>query len=347
MQLTVGEIAALVGGQVDGDASLAIHGLCRIEEGGPGLLSFLHSDKYFQHLYTTAAAAVLVPAAFKPEHAQHPTLIRVQSPYFAFNILLQQMWQQSLAAPEQEQHSYVHPTATLGKDVYVGAFAYIGKDAVVGDGARIYPHSYVGPGARVGAESILYAGVTIYHGCVVGQRCILHSGAVIGPDGFGFLQNPQGESIKIPQIGNVVLEDDVEVGAGTCIDRATLGSTVIRKGVKLDNLIQVAHNTEIGSHTVIAAQAGISGSSKIGSYCMIGGQTGMVGHIRIADRTQVGAKSGLSKHITTPGGAFRGAPAHPLREQLKMEAALRHLPELLNRVNTLEAELARLQAEKS
>ncbi|MBX3102317.1 MAG: UDP-3-O-(3-hydroxymyristoyl)glucosamine N-acyltransferase [Bacteroidetes bacterium] len=347
MNFTVGQIAELVGGQVVGDAGLAIQGLCRIEEGAPALLSFLHSDKYFHHLYTTQATAVLVPQTFQPEKPAHPTLIKVQNPYFAFNILLQQVWQESLASPEHEQPSFIHPSARLGKDVYVGAFAYIGKDAVVGDGARIYPNSYVGPGTRIGAETILYAGVTVYHGCEVGARCILHSGVVIGSDGFGFLQTPGGESIKIPQVGNVVLEDDVEIGAGTCIDRATLGSTVIRRGVKLDNLIQVAHNTEIGSHTVIAAQAGISGSSKIGSYCMIGGQTGMVGHIHIADRTQVGAKSGLSKHITEPGMAYRGAPAHPLREQLKMEAALRQLPELLQRVNQLELLLSRLQVDNS
>lgn len=325
---------------MEGLAEQPIHGLSRIEDGATGTLSFLHAEKYFPHLYTTQASAVLVPQAFVPAAGQpHPTLIRVENPYFAFNILLQHQYQAKLAQPRTENPHFVHPTATVGDNVYLGAFVYIGENTRVGKNCRLYPNVYIGDNVTIGDGCILYPNSVVYYDCVLGANCILHSGVVIGSDGFGFLQDPRGVSIKIPQIGNVVLEDDVEVGANTVIDRATLGSTIIHQGVKLDNLIQVAHNTEIGEHTVIAAQAGISGSSKVGKYCMIGGQTGMVGHIQIADRTQVGAKSGLSKNIDEQGTAWRGAPAHPIREQLKMEAALRQLPELLRRVNELEDKL--------
>ncbi|MCE3007553.1 MAG: UDP-3-O-(3-hydroxymyristoyl)glucosamine N-acyltransferase [Bacteroidetes bacterium] len=339
MKLTTQEIATQLGGTAEGP-DVAIRGLCKIEEGAPGLLSFLHAEKYFPYLYTTQASAVLVPADFRPEQPLAVTLIRVSNPYFAFSQLLHTLYEQQLAPPQMEHPHYVDATARLGRNLYLGAYCYIGRGAEIGDDCRIYPNVYIGDGVKIGANTILYPNTVVYHACEIGANCILHSGVVVGSDGFGFLQNEQGTSIKVPQIGNVVIEDDVEIGANTVVDRATLGSTRIQKGVKLDNLIQIAHNTDIGAHTVIAAQAGVSGSSKVGKYCMIGGQTGMVGHIHIADRTQVGAKSGLSKNIDTPGTAWRGAPAHPLREQMKMEAALRQLPDLLKRVNELEAQLA-------
>lgn len=340
MKFKVGEIAGMIGAQVEGNADLMISSLSKIEEGGPGSLSFLANPKYESYLYTTAASAVIVSIDFEPKQAVSATLLRARDPYMAFAQLLQRFLQFVQNKSGIEQPSHVAETATLGRDIYVGAFAYIGNGAVIGDGAKIYPHAYVGDFATVGAGTTVYANASIYYGCKVGQQCIIHSGAVIGSDGFGFAPQPDGSFQKIPQTGIVRIEDHVEIGAGCTIDRATLGETVIRKGAKLDNLIQVAHNVEIGENTVIAAQTGISGSTKIGANCMIGGQVGIVGHIKLADGTRIGAQSGVSKTVEEKGKALRGSPAQDYKQQLRSEAVFRNLDQLDKRLHQLEKELS-------
>lgn len=345
MKLTVGEIAHLIGAEVDGDGTLPITGLAKIEEGQPGTITFFANPKYESFIYSTQASAIIVPADWEPRESVSPTLLRSKDPYSAFTALLQKANEMLQQKSGIESPSFIHETAKVGKDVYIGAFAYIGAGAVVGDGAKIYPQTYVGDYARVGTNSTLYANVALYHACQVGANCIVHSGAVIGSDGFGFAPQGDGSMKKIPQTGIVRVEDNVEIGAGTVIDRATLGETVIREGVKLDNLIQIAHNVEIGAHTVIAAQTGVSGSTKLGKNCMVGGQVGIVGHLQLADRTQIGAQSGLSKSVKEPGKAFRGSPAQDYRQQLRSEAVFRNLDALARKVHELEKQLKQLQQE--
>lgn len=340
MKFKVGEIAGMIGAQVEGNADLYISSLSKIEEGGPGSLSFLANPKYENYLYGTNASAVIVSSDFVPKQAVSATLLRAKDPYMAFAQLLQRFLQFVQNKSGIEQPSHVAETATLGKDIYIGAFAYIGSGAVIGDGAKIYPHAYVGDYVTVGAGTTVHANVSIYYGCKVGKHCIIHSGAVIGSDGFGFAPQADGSFQKIPQTGIVRIEDHVEIGAGCTIDRATLGETVIRKGAKLDNLIQVAHNVEIGENTVIAAQTGISGSTKIGNNCMIGGQVGIVGHIKLADGTKIGAQSGVSKSVEEKGKALRGSPAQDYKQQLRSEAVFRNLDQLDKRLHQLEKELS-------
>jgi UDP-3-O-[3-hydroxymyristoyl] glucosamine N-acyltransferase len=344
MNFTAQQIAELVGGAVEGDPFATVTKLARIEDATAGALSFLHAPKYFQFLTTAAASVVLVPEDFVAEHPYTATLVRVQNPYAAFGMFLHMVYRQQEQRSGQEQPHHIAPTATVAENIYIGAFAYVDEGAKIGYNVRLYPNVYIGRNVVIGDNCTLYPNAVVYHNCVLGSGCIVHSGAIIGSDGFGFLQNEQHENIKVPQLGNVVLEDDVEVGANTCIDRATLGSTIIRSGVKLDNLVQVAHNVEIGANSVMAAQSGISGSSKLGRSTMIGGQVGVAGHLSLADFTQVGAQSGISKSVQKPGTALRGSPAQPIKDQLKHEATLRQVPHLLERLEQLEEKLALLQA---
>lgn len=339
MKFTVNEIAALLGANVEGDGSLEISDLAKIEEGKPGTITFLANPKYLPFIYTTQASAVIVHQDFVPEQPVASTLLKVSDPYSAFTTLLETA--RAILNDKQgiEQPSYISTSATVGTQVYIGAFAYIGQNAKIGNRVKIYPNAYIGDGVEIGDDSTIHPNATITLGCKIGKHCIIHSGAVIGADGFGFAPQADGSLKKIPQTGIVRLEDFVEVGASTTIDRATLGETVIRKGAKLDNLVQIAHNVEVGENTVIAAQSGVSGSTKLGRNVMLGGQVGVVGHIQLADGTKVGAQSGVSKTVTETDRALRGSPAQDLKKQLRSEALFRNLEEMARRISELEAKL--------
>lgn len=346
MELTAAQLAEMVNGVVEGDASIRVSSYSKIEEATPGSLTFLANAKYEHFIYTTGASIVLVKKDFLPEHPISATLIRVDNPYETIakllNIAAQYM------APERvgiETPSYVSEGVELPDDVYVGAFAYIGRNVKIGKSVKIYPQCYVGDNVVLDDGVTLYPGVTVYHDCVVGKRCTIHSGTVVGADGFGFAPNEKGEYTKIAQIGNVVIEDDVEIGANTTIDRATMGSTRIRRGVKLDNLIQVAHNVEVGEHTVIAAQTGIAGSAKIGSHNMIGGQVGFAGHITIGDYNQIGAQSGIHSNPGN-GKVLLGYPAVDARQFMKQSAYIKNLGDLYNTVRELKKEIIALKENK-
>ncbi len=338
MQFTAQQIATLVQGKLEGDPDRKVSSVAKIEEAGPGDLCFLSNPKYEEYLYTSSASAVLVNETLVLLRPVTATLIRVKDAYASFALLLEQ-YDHIISGSGNvgiEQPSYIAPTAKIGKDVYVGAFSYIGENAVLADGVKIYPGAYIGNNTVIGKDSKIYSGVRVYHGCVLGERVIIHAGSVVGGDGFGFAPLKDGTYKKIAQIGNVIIEDDVEIGANTTVDRATMGSTVIRKGVKLDNLIQVAHNVEIGENTVIAAQTGISGSTKIGKNCIIGGQVGIVGHIHLADGTKINAQSGLSKSVTNENVTLNGSPAFEYKNSLKSQAIFRNLPDLQARLQKLE-----------
>lgn len=340
MSFTVQEICDKVDGRIEGDPALVIHRPARIEEAPADAISFIANPKYEHFAYETQAGALLVGDRFKPSKSVNSTLIRVADPYSAFSMVLG-----LFDTPDQElsgisEFAFIAPSAKVAEDAAVGPLAYIGSEVVVESGAKIYPQVYLGRGAKVGKDSTLLPGVRVYHGCVIGANCRLHAGVIIGSDGFGFAPQADGTYQKIPQTGNVVIEDHVEIGANTTIDRATVGSTRIGKGVKLDNLVQIAHNVEIGEHTVVAAQAGISGSTKVGKYCQIGGQAGLVGHIEIADFTRINAQSGVSKSITEPKQAVTGSPAYDYTATLRAQAIFRRLPELEQRIRELEKQLA-------
>ncbi|GAB3008449.1 UDP-3-O-(3-hydroxymyristoyl)glucosamine N-acyltransferase [Niabella terrae] len=330
------QIALLVGGTVEGNADATVNSFGKIEEAGAGQLSFLANPKYEEYLYSTHASIIIVNQSLELKEPVQATLIRVKDAYSAFATLLgkyQQLKQQQLKGL-QEPH-YLDPSARYGKDVFIGAFAYLSAEVKVGDHTKIYPGVFLGDGVQIGDNCVLHPGVKVLHSCKVGNNVTIHAGTVIGSDGFGFAPQPDGSFAKVPQIGNVVIEDDVEIGANASIDRATIGSTIIRKGAKLDNLIQIAHNVEIGSSTVVAAQAGISGSTKIGKGVMIGGQAGIVGHIHIGDGAKINAQSGVSKNIE-PGKAVTGSPAHDYTSALRSQALNRKLPELERRLKELE-----------
>src|ERR1700761_2651636 len=301
MQFTAQDIGFMLNGTVEGDPSVTVNRLAKIEEASAGSLSFLANPKYEQYLYSTDASVVIVNNDFIPSGPVRATLLKVENAYSAFTVLLEKYNTLKLNKTGVEQPSFVHSSAQVGDNCYIGAFSYIGSGVKLGNNCKIYPHTYIADNVTVGDNVTLFPGVIIYFDCAIGDNVIIHSGAIIGSDGFGFAPNADGTYNKISQIGNVIIEDDVEVGANTTIDRATLGSTIIRKGVKLDNLIQIAHNAEIGANTVVAAQTGISGSSKVGENCIIGGQVGIVGHISIAKGSQVQAKSGISRSIDVEG----------------------------------------------
>lgn len=341
MELTAAQLATLVRGEIEGDASVKVSTYSKIEEAKAGSLSFLANPKYTHYVYNTEASVLLVRKDFVAEHPVKATLIRVDDPYAALADLLEMAQK---AVPEKcgvEQPSFVSKSATIPEDAYIGAFAYIGENARIGKKAKIHPQCYVGDNVEIGEGTILYAGVKVYAGCKIGAHCIVHSGAVIGADGFGFA--PEGESYKkIEQIGNVVIEDNVEIGANTTIDRATMGSTIIRKGVKLDNLIQIAHNVEIGENTVMAAQSGVAGSAKLGRHNMVGGQVGFAGHIKIGDFNQFGAQSGVHSAIGN-GRTLLGYPAVDARIFMKQAAYLKRLGEMASDIAKLKKELESLK----
>lgn len=345
MAFTAAQIAQLIEGKVEGDPMASVHAFGKIEEAIAGQLSFLANPKYEEFFYNTQASVVIVNENFQSREKKDTTLIRVPDAYSAFATLLskyQELRQQQLTGIEQP--SFVAATAELGNEIYLGAFSYVGERAKVGDQTKIYPNCYIGDDVVIGKRCVLHPGVKIYHQCVLGNDVIIHAGTVLGGDGFGFAPQADGSLKKVPQIGNVVVEDQVEIGANTTIDRATIGSTIIRKGAKLDNLIQVAHNVEIGSSTVIAAQAGISGSTKIGKGVMIGGQAGIVGHITLGDGSKVNAQSGVSKSLE-PGKAVTGTPAYDYTQSLRSQAVSRKLPELEKRIQELEKIIKDLKSE--
>ena len=313
-----------------------------------GQLSFLANPRYEDYLYNTSASIIIVNEAQPLERPVNATLIRVPDAYSAFATLLskyQEMRTQQMNGIQEP--SYISKTAVLGSNIFIGAFSYIGENVVIGNNVKIYPGVYIGNNARINDSSILHPGVKVYHDCVLGKHVTVHAGTVIGSDGFGFAPQSDGTFKKVPQIGNVIVEDHVEIGANATIDRATMGSTVIKTGAKLDNLIQVAHNVEVGHHTVIAAQAGVSGSTKIGNHVMIGGQAGIVGHIQIADGAKINAQSGVSKSIKTPNAAVTGSPAFDYTSALRSQAVTRNLPELEKRIIELENLIKQLLTEKA
>lgn len=344
MTFSAATIAQLAGGRVEGNAQAAVSGFGKIEEAQAGQLAFLANPKYEEYLYTTQASVVIVNESLELKQSVQATLIRVPDAYSAFAALLSQyeaMQRQMLSG--REEPSFVHDTATMGNDVYIGAFAYIGKNVRIGNNVKIYPQVFIGDDVIIGDNTVLNPGVKVYHRCVLGKNVIVHAGTVIGSDGFGFAPQADGTFKKVPQMGNVVLEDDVEVGSNSTIDRATIGSTIVHAGAKIDNLVQIAHNVEIGSHTVIAAQTGISGSTKIGKGVMIGGQAGIVGHIKIGDGAKINAQSGVSKSLDN-GKAVTGSPAYDYTSALRSQAVSRRLPELEKKVKELEAAIAALKA---
>jgi len=343
MKFKAQDIAEMLQGVVDGDAQVEVSGVSKIEEGKPGTLAFLSNPKYEHYIYDTNASIVLVNKSFEPSRSVKPTMIRVDDSYQAVATLLQ-MYDEMKPKPKGiEEPSFISKSAIIGDEPYIGAFAYIGSNVTIGNNVRIYPHVYIGDNVAVGDGSVVYAGVKIYEGCKLGKDCVVHASTVIGADGFGFAPSSHNDYKKVPQIGNVILEDNVEVGANACIDRATMGSTIIRKGVKLDNLIQVAHNVEVGENTVIAAQSGVSGSVKIGKNCMFGGQVGIAGHLQIADEVKAAAQTGIPSSIKKEGAIFQGSPAMEIGKFQKAYVMYRKLPELSKKISELEKEIIELK----
>lgn len=345
MQFSAAQIAVIINGKVEGDDTISVKSFGKIEEAQPGQLSFLANPKYEDFLYTTQASLVIINEALQLRQPINATLIRVTDAYSAFATLLdayQNAKNQQLTGIQQPV--YIDKTASIGNNVYIGAFVFIGENVTIADDVKIFPNSFIGNNVSIGNGSMLHAGVKIYRECVIGKNVTIHAGTVIGSDGFGFAPQADGTFKKVPQIGNVVIENNVEIGANATIDRATIGSTIIKEGAKLDNLIQVAHNVEVGHNSVIAAQAGVSGSTKIGNNVMIGGQAGIVGHIQIADGAKINAQSGVSKSIKFPNTVVTGSPAHEYSAALRSQALNRKLPELEKRLSELERLIKQLKA---
>jgi UDP-3-O-[3-hydroxymyristoyl] glucosamine N-acyltransferase len=346
MFFSADQIAILINGKVEGDPKAKVESFGKIEEAGDGQLTFFANPKYEDYLYSTKASIIIINDSYELKQPINASLVRVDDAYTAFATLLsryQEIMTQQLSGIQQP--SYISKTASYGEKVFIGAFVYLGENVKVGSNTKIFPNVYIGDNVIIGDNSIIHPGVKIYHDCIVSSNVTIHAGTVIGGDGFGFAPQPDGSFKKVPQIGNVIIEDNVEIGANATIDRATIGSTIIKSGSKLDNLIQVAHNVEIGTNTVIAAQAGISGSTKIGNNVMIGGQAGIVGHIQIGDGAKINAQSGVSKSIEA-GKAVTGSPAYDYTAALRSQAISRKLPELEKRVKELEALVKLLMAER-
>lgn len=341
MKFSAKQIAEFIQGTIVGDENATVHTFAKIEEGIPGAISFLSNPKYTSYIYDTQSSIVLVNKDFEPEREVKATLIKVDNAYESLAKLMTLYEQSHPKRTGIDPLAYVAPTAKIGENVYLAPFACVGDHAEVGDNTELHPHATVGGNAKVGKNCILYTNSNVYHDCIVGDNCILHSGSVIGADGFGFAPTPNGYD-KIPQIGIAILEDDVEIGANTCVDRATMGATIIRKGVKLDNLIQVAHNVEIGSNTVIASQTGIAGSTKVGEWCMFGGQVGIAGHIKIGDKVNLGAQSGVPGSIKS-GQSLIGTPPIEMKNFFKSSAVFKKLPEMYMELNNLKKELEELK----
>lgn len=345
MEFTANQIAEFLQGKVEGNGEVKVNNVAKIEEGTEGTLAFLANPKYTPHIYETSASIVLVNETFKPEKDIKSTLIYVADAYQSFASLLELVAEAMFEKKTGiEEPSFLHESVKRENDLYLGAFAYVGKNVKLGKNVKIYPQVYIGDNVTIGDNSTIYSGAKIYHDCQLGKFVTIHAGSVIGADGFGFAPTNTTNYKKIPQIGNVIIEDYVEIGANTCIDRATMGSTIIRKGVKLDNLIQVGHNVEIDENTVMAAQAGIAGSTKIGKNCMFGGQVGISGHISIADGTKAAAMAGIGSSIRKENQTVMGAPAYDLNDFKKNYMAQRRLPTILQKVNEMEKELAELKA---
>jgi UDP-3-O-[3-hydroxymyristoyl] glucosamine N-acyltransferase len=340
---TAETIANYLQGVVEGDPSTVVSGVARIEQGKPGTICFFANPKYEKYVYTSKASVILLNKDYVLKEKISPTIVRVDNAYEGIASVLG-LFETTKSANKRgrEYPSRVSWRSKRGKGCYIGAFAYIAKGAKLGNNVKIYPHVYIGDNATIGDNTIIYSGAKIYHGCVVGANCIIHSGAVIGADGFGFAPQANGEYKKIPQIGNVVIEDNIEVGACTTIDRSTMGSTIIHSGVKLDNLIQIAHNVEIGKNTVIAAQTGIAGSVKIGESCVFAGQVGIVGHIKVGNRVTVASKSGLQNNVPD-GVAMLGFPSMEASKYKRSFVIFRNLPDLSNNVNALIKKVAELE----
>ncbi len=336
MQLAAKEIAHMLGGTLEGNGDALVDRPGKIEQGGKGTLTFLANLRYEQYAYSTHSTAVLVPRDFQPsQRIDAEAVIRVDDVYNCLRILMEKFGSQVQAVKGVSERADMHGTALLGENVTIGTFSVLEEGVKVGEGTTIHPQVFLGKNVEVGANCTLYPGVKVYHDCKIGDNCILHSNVVIGSDGFGFVPQPDGSYLKLPQLGNVVVEDNVEIGANTTIDRATMGSTFIRQGVKLDNLVMVAHNVDLGEHTVVAAQAGFAGSTKIGKRCLIGGQAGFVGHIEVADGTKVQAQSGVAASVKEPGSALYGSPALPYNDYLRSYAVFKKLPELFRKINEL------------
>ena len=341
MEFSAKQIAEYIQGVIEGDENATVHTFAKIEEGIPGAISFLSNPKYTHYIYNTESSIVLVNKDFVPEKEVKATLIKVNNAYESLAKLMNLYEQSQPKRTGIDPLAYVAPTAKIGKDVYLAPFACVGDNAEIGDGTELHPHATVGRGAKVGKNCILYTNCNVYHDCRVGNNCILHSGCVIGADGFGFAPSPEGYE-KIPQIGITILEDNVEVGANTCIDRATMGATIIRKGVKLDNLIQIAHNVEVGSNTVMASQVGIAGSTKVGEWCMFGGQVGLAGHIKIGNKVNLGAQSGVPGSLKD-GQALIGTPPIEMKNYFKSSVLFKKLPDMAAELNSLKKEIEELK----
>ena len=341
MEFTAKQIADFIHGEIIGDENATVHTFAKIEEGIPGAISFLSNPKYTPYIYTTQSTIVLVNKSFTPEQEVKATLIKVDNAYDSLARLLTLYEQSKPRKTGIHPLAFIEPTAKIGKDVYIAPFAYVGENAEIGDRAMLYPHATVGDHAKIGSGTILNANATVYHGCRVGSNCILHSGCAIGADGFGFAPTASGYD-KIPQIGIVIIEDNVEIGANTCVDRATMGATVIHEGVKLDNLVQIAHNVEVGSNTVMASQVGVAGSAKIGQWCMFGGQVGVAGHITVGDHVTTGAQAGIAGSVK-PGNTIQGSPAIEAKNFARSSIVFKKLPEMYAALNSLQKEIEELK----
>ena len=339
MEFKAGMIADFLRGTVEGDPDATVSAFAKIEEGHSEALSFLANPKYEKYLYETASSIVIINKAQKLEHPVKCTLIRVDDAYRSFASLLELYSSSQQEKTGREEPVSVAASATLGEHIFIGAFTYIAENAKIGNHVKIHQQVYIGENVTIGENTILYPGVKIYKDCKIGSDCVIHSGAVIGADGFGFAPQADTDYRKVPQIGNVVIEDRVEIGANTCIDRATMGSTIIRRGVKLDNLIQVGHNVEIGENTVIAAQTGIAGSSKVGKNCMFAGQVGLAGHITVADGVKIGAQAGLNSSVKQPDSTLMGTPATDYQDCMKSYVVVRRLPDLKKKIDEMEKQL--------
>ena len=341
MEFTAKQIAEFIQGRVEGDEHATVNTFAKIEEGKKGAISFLSNPKYTHYIYDTESSVVLVNESVELEHPTKATLIRVNNAYECVAKLLQLYESMKPKKKGIDSLAFIDATAKIGKDCYIGPFVAIGPGVVIGDGCVLHPHVTIGENASIGNNTEIYSNAVVYHHCKIGCNCVLHAGCVIGADGFGFAPSADGYD-KIPQIGIVTIEDNVEIGANTCIDRSTMGSTYIRKGVKLDNLIQVAHNVEIGENTVMAAQGGIAGSTKVGKWCMFGGQVGMAGHITIADQTNVGAQAGISNSVKKSGTTIIGSPAWDAKGFMKSAAMFRRLPDMYKQLAELQSKIEEL-----
>ena len=344
MKFLASQIAALLNGIVEGNPNEEVWNVAKIEEGAPGMLSFLANPKYIPYIYETKSSIVIVNKDFVADKPITATLIRVDDAYASFAKLLAFYDQMSQDKKGVSSLAFVSSSAKFGENLYLGEFAFIGENVTIGNNVKVYPQVYIGDGSVIGDNTTLYPGVRLYRNTVVGKRCIIHAGAVIGADGFGFAPQEDGHYEKIPQVGNVVIADDVEIGANTTIDRSTMGSTHIHKGVKLDNLVHLAHNVEVGENSALAAQVGVSGSTHLGKNCVVGGQTGFVGHLHIADGSKFGGQCGVMGSIKEQNQEFMGTPIQPLKQYLVSNARFRHIDEMARKIDALEKELAQLKS---